>query len=31
MGGTIVLALTYIIYGFIAPRFSSSAAATSRA
>lgn len=31
LGGTIVLALTYIIYGFIAPRFMSPAAAPSRA
>ena len=28
LGGTIVLALTYIIYGFIAPRFASNAPAT---
>jgi putrescine:ornithine antiporter len=26
LGGTIVLAVTYIIYGFLAPRFSSTAA-----
>ena len=31
LGGTIVLALTFLIYGFIAPRFTSNAAATSRA
>lgn len=31
LGGTIVLALTYIIYGFIAPRFSAAAAEPSRA
>jgi putrescine:ornithine antiporter len=31
LGGTIVLALTFIIYGFIAPRFTSSATAPSRA
>jgi putrescine:ornithine antiporter len=31
LGGTIVLALTFVIYGFIAPRFMSSATASSRA
>jgi putrescine:ornithine antiporter len=31
LGGTIVLALTYVIYGFIAPRFMSSATTQSRA
>jgi putrescine:ornithine antiporter len=31
LGGTIVLAVTYIIYGFIAPRFSSPAPAPARA
>lgn len=31
LGGTIVLALTFVIYGFIAPRFTSTAAAPARA
>jgi putrescine:ornithine antiporter len=31
LGGTIVLALTYIIYGFLAPRFSARPAAPARA
>ena len=31
LGGTLVLALTYVIYGFIAPRFMSSATTSSRA
>jgi putrescine:ornithine antiporter len=31
LGGTIVLALTFLIYGFIAPRFTSTAAAPARA
>jgi len=31
LGGTIVLALTFIIYGFLAPRFVSSTAAPARA
>ncbi|HEY6893825.1 MAG TPA: putrescine-ornithine antiporter [Rhodanobacteraceae bacterium] len=30
LGGTIVLALTFVIYGFIAPRFVSSAPAPAR-
>ncbi|HUL02080.1 MAG TPA: putrescine-ornithine antiporter [Gemmatimonadales bacterium] len=30
LGGTIVLALTYILYGFLAPRFTASAEATLR-
>ena len=31
LGGTLVMAVGFIIYGFIAPRFSSGATATSRA
>jgi len=31
MGGTIVLALTYVIYGFLAPRFSTAPAAARSA
>ena len=31
LGGTIVLALTFVIYGFIAPRFTSAAPAPARA
>jgi putrescine:ornithine antiporter len=31
LGGTIVLALTFLIYGFIAPRFTSTATAPARA
>jgi putrescine:ornithine antiporter len=29
LGGTIVLALTYIIYGFLAPRFTTAKAAAA--
>jgi putrescine:ornithine antiporter len=31
MGGTLVLGITYIVWGFIAPRFSSPASATTAA
>jgi putrescine:ornithine antiporter len=31
LGGTIVLALTYLLYGFLAPRFMAPAPATGRA
>jgi len=31
LGGTIVLALTYLVYGFLAPRFTGAAVATAEA